>query len=99
MSFFLVYMFKMDSILFLYGFVDCFFFFKQKTAYEMLRSLVGSEMCIRDSGATPGNQLFNDGKAGVAAQNGPDSLQGKLHLNLEILEVFGGQVAPVPVSY
>ncbi len=24
-----------------------FFFFKQKTAYEMLRSLVGSEMCIR----------------------------------------------------
>src|SRR5674536_80982 len=26
-----------------------FCFFKQKTAYEMLRSLVGSEMCIRDS--------------------------------------------------
>ena len=25
-----------------------FFFFKQKTSYEMLRSLVGSEMCIRD---------------------------------------------------
>mgnify|MGYP007068956879 CR=1 FL=1 len=24
------------------------FFFKQKTAYEMLRILVGSEMCIRD---------------------------------------------------
>eukprot|EP00658_Telonema_sp_P-2_P020694 TRINITY_DN18201_c0_g1_i1.p1 TRINITY_DN18201_c0_g1~~TRINITY_DN18201_c0_g1_i1.p1 ORF type:complete len:128 (-),score=31.61 TRINITY_DN18201_c0_g1_i1:362-745(-) len=28
--------------------VFIFFFFKQKTAYEMLRSLVGSEMCIRD---------------------------------------------------
>eukprot|EP00658_Telonema_sp_P-2_P001089 TRINITY_DN10409_c0_g2_i2.p1 TRINITY_DN10409_c0_g2~~TRINITY_DN10409_c0_g2_i2.p1 ORF type:complete len:231 (+),score=63.51 TRINITY_DN10409_c0_g2_i2:80-772(+) len=28
--------------------VNQFFFFKQKTAYEMLRSLVGSEMCIRD---------------------------------------------------
>ena len=27
----------------------CFFFFKQNTAYEWLRSLVGSEMCIRDS--------------------------------------------------
>ena len=27
------------------------FFFKQKTAYEMLRSLVGSEMCIRDRAA------------------------------------------------
>ena len=25
-----------------------FFFFKQKTAYEVLRSLVSSEMCIRD---------------------------------------------------
>ena len=25
------------------------FFVKQKTAYEVLRSLVGSEMCIRDS--------------------------------------------------
>eukprot|EP00658_Telonema_sp_P-2_P018041 TRINITY_DN17058_c0_g1_i3.p1 TRINITY_DN17058_c0_g1~~TRINITY_DN17058_c0_g1_i3.p1 ORF type:complete len:761 (-),score=175.75 TRINITY_DN17058_c0_g1_i3:156-2438(-) len=32
-----------------YYFVFFFFFFKQKTAYEMLRSLVGSEMCIRDS--------------------------------------------------
>eukprot|EP00658_Telonema_sp_P-2_P020545 TRINITY_DN18128_c0_g1_i1.p1 TRINITY_DN18128_c0_g1~~TRINITY_DN18128_c0_g1_i1.p1 ORF type:complete len:177 (+),score=50.11 TRINITY_DN18128_c0_g1_i1:19-549(+) len=30
-------------------FIFGFFFFKQKTAYEMLRSLVGSEMCIRDS--------------------------------------------------
>src|SRR5678815_3804944 len=28
--------------------LGCVFFFKQKTAYEMLRSLVGSEMCIRD---------------------------------------------------
>src|SRR5678816_4799544 len=33
-------------IIFLFFFF--FFFFKQKTAYEMLRSLVGSEMCIRD---------------------------------------------------
>eukprot|EP00658_Telonema_sp_P-2_P074794 TRINITY_DN6408_c0_g1_i1.p1 TRINITY_DN6408_c0_g1~~TRINITY_DN6408_c0_g1_i1.p1 ORF type:complete len:194 (+),score=22.08 TRINITY_DN6408_c0_g1_i1:42-623(+) len=43
----------MIMLLFLYLFVFvcsgfCFFFFKQKTAYEMLRSLVGSEMCIRD---------------------------------------------------
>eukprot|EP00658_Telonema_sp_P-2_P046468 TRINITY_DN34658_c0_g1_i1.p2 TRINITY_DN34658_c0_g1~~TRINITY_DN34658_c0_g1_i1.p2 ORF type:complete len:124 (+),score=43.95 TRINITY_DN34658_c0_g1_i1:55-426(+) len=30
------------------GVFSLFFFFKQKTAYEMLRSLVGSEMCIRD---------------------------------------------------
>eukprot|EP00658_Telonema_sp_P-2_P032395 TRINITY_DN24001_c0_g1_i16.p1 TRINITY_DN24001_c0_g1~~TRINITY_DN24001_c0_g1_i16.p1 ORF type:complete len:421 (-),score=64.15 TRINITY_DN24001_c0_g1_i16:122-1384(-) len=37
---------KRQLFVFLYFF---FFFFKQKTAYEMLRSLVGSEMCIRDS--------------------------------------------------
>ncbi len=29
--------------------VEYVFFFKQKTADEVLRSLVGSEMCIRDS--------------------------------------------------
>src|SRR5450756_3120083 len=28
--------------------VGLFFFFKQKTAYEIMPSLVGSEMCIRD---------------------------------------------------
>ena len=28
--------------------MDSVFFVKQKTAYEMRRSLVGSEMCIRD---------------------------------------------------
>ena len=37
-----------------------FFFFKQKTAYEMLRSLVGSEMCIRDS-----NNMVKWGEPGI----------------------------------
>ena len=32
----------------LYTSMSLFFIVKQKTAYEMLRSLVGSEMCIRD---------------------------------------------------
>ena len=31
------------------GWIYSVFFFRQKTPYEMLRSLVGSEMCIRDS--------------------------------------------------
>ena len=31
------------------GFLFIFFFFKQKTAYEISLGLVGSEMCIRDS--------------------------------------------------
>src|SRR5674536_369328 len=38
-------MIKKNKLLIIFYF---FFFFKQKTAYEMLRSLVGSEMCIRD---------------------------------------------------
>eukprot|EP00831_Metopus_contortus_P071332 TRINITY_DN65182_c0_g1_i1.p1 TRINITY_DN65182_c0_g1~~TRINITY_DN65182_c0_g1_i1.p1 ORF type:complete len:167 (-),score=34.51 TRINITY_DN65182_c0_g1_i1:124-624(-) len=43
-----------------------FFFFKQKTAYEMQRGLVGSEMCIRDSinaeymGIERASRGFND---------------------------------------
>ena len=38
------------SILYHYFyFLVCFFFFNQKTAYEIRLSLVGSEMCIRDS--------------------------------------------------
>eukprot|EP00658_Telonema_sp_P-2_P018918 TRINITY_DN17405_c0_g2_i1.p1 TRINITY_DN17405_c0_g2~~TRINITY_DN17405_c0_g2_i1.p1 ORF type:complete len:245 (+),score=55.37 TRINITY_DN17405_c0_g2_i1:65-799(+) len=44
---FLFVFFVFCSLLF-----SVFFFFKQKTAYEMLRSLVGSEMCIRDRGGT-----------------------------------------------
>eukprot|EP00658_Telonema_sp_P-2_P063482 TRINITY_DN5221_c0_g1_i1.p1 TRINITY_DN5221_c0_g1~~TRINITY_DN5221_c0_g1_i1.p1 ORF type:complete len:151 (+),score=27.72 TRINITY_DN5221_c0_g1_i1:32-484(+) len=39
-------------LLMIFFFICFFFFFKQKTAYEMLRSLVGSEMCIRDSSCT-----------------------------------------------
>ncbi len=30
------------------SFIMIFFFLKQKTAYEILIGLVGSEMCIRD---------------------------------------------------
>ena len=53
-----------------------FFFFKQKTAYEMLRSLVGSEMCIRDrfsivGRARPG--LFDRSEwQAIAVRHGPE---------------------------
>src|SRR5665648_1284337 len=36
-----------------------FFFFKQKTAYEIMPSLVGSEMCIRDSLITADAQTWD----------------------------------------
>ena len=34
-----------------------FFFFKQKTAYEIASCLVGSEMCIRDRFIQPGGYV------------------------------------------
>ena len=40
------------------------FFFKQKTAYEMLRSLVGSEMCIRDRANYMYIEAFNNYRMG-----------------------------------
>ena len=46
-----------------------FFLFNQKTAYEMLRSLVGSEMCIRDRAiplGTDTNTFIADGALGIA---------------------------------
>ena len=62
-----------------------FFFFKQKTAYEMLRSLVGSEMCIRDrtvalrrllrrrSNALPGHGFHRSFSALLLVDLGPVS--------------------------
>ena len=41
--------------------MDLFFFFKQKTAYEILIGLVGSEMCIRDRTDTVRNILKGEG--------------------------------------
>eukprot|EP00658_Telonema_sp_P-2_P010205 TRINITY_DN13845_c0_g1_i3.p1 TRINITY_DN13845_c0_g1~~TRINITY_DN13845_c0_g1_i3.p1 ORF type:complete len:471 (-),score=159.52 TRINITY_DN13845_c0_g1_i3:232-1644(-) len=49
--------------------VGFFFFFKQKTAYEMLRSLVGSEMCIRDSSILELQQLTQSLDQEVQAKN------------------------------
>ena len=37
-----------EAVVFVLGWKDTFFFFKQKTAYEISLGLVGSEMCIRD---------------------------------------------------
>ena len=39
-------------------YVYFFFFFKHKTAYEMLSSLVGSEMCLRDRHTAETGQVF-----------------------------------------
>ena len=52
----------------------------------------------RTLGASPGDQLLNDGKAIVTAEDSPDPLQRKLHLNPEVLKVFGRQVARVRIQ-
>src|SRR5450756_2834368 len=44
-----------------------FFFFKQKTAYEIMPSLVGSEMCIRDSSYSGCKPAIGDVIMGTAA--------------------------------
>eukprot|EP01016_Furgasonia_blochmanni_P050349 TRINITY_DN7770_c0_g1_i7.p1 TRINITY_DN7770_c0_g1~~TRINITY_DN7770_c0_g1_i7.p1 ORF type:complete len:364 (+),score=31.31 TRINITY_DN7770_c0_g1_i7:2-1093(+) len=46
----------------------CFFFFKQKTAYEIMPSLVGSEMCIRDRLYTQDNSRPTDHESIVITQ-------------------------------
>ena len=49
LCFFFFFFFLFVSVVFF------FFFFKQKTAYEIMPSLVGSEMCIRDRWSDSGN--------------------------------------------
>src|SRR5678815_793211 len=62
--------------------VAFFFFFKQKTAYEMLRSLVGSEMCIRDRRPSPARRRsrhLGRRRADHAAAPDVTGLEGALH--------------------
>ncbi len=54
-----------------------FFFFKQKTAYEIAQCLVGSEMCIRDSQGLLGYlvgsydyDMLHDVMANISVGNG-----------------------------
>ena len=63
-----------------------FFFFKQKTAYEVLRSLVGSEMCIRDS--------FFVGVSGRAK----GGIGLGLSITREIVHAHGGAVEALPAG-
>ena len=62
------------------------FLFKQKTAYEMLRSLVGSEMCIRDR--------FD----GVIQPELPESAKPATPLILGVLLIVLMRVAPMGIA-
>ena len=64
------------------------FFFKQKTAYEMLRSLVGSEMCIRDSAGLDGFRMVRGG-SWMAVPEGCDAVTGATQLPLQESSIMG----------
>ena len=67
------------------GFV---FFFKQKTAYEMLRSLVGSEMCIRDSPTTRAiSSPGGTSSCGCSGERGRNVLVPGLRLTLSLIHI------------
>src|SRR5678815_5629631 len=65
-----------------------FFFFKQKTAYEMLRSLVGSEMCIRDS-----SDIFALGAILYELTTGSAPFAGASELDI-LNQIATGRAAP-----
>ena len=72
-----------------------FFFFKQKTAYEMLRSLVGSEMCIRDRcGLVDLRSLGSQCKAAA-----PAPAQAQADPFLEILDAVSYTHLTLPTIY
>eukprot|EP00658_Telonema_sp_P-2_P069039 TRINITY_DN58096_c0_g1_i3.p1 TRINITY_DN58096_c0_g1~~TRINITY_DN58096_c0_g1_i3.p1 ORF type:complete len:196 (+),score=41.16 TRINITY_DN58096_c0_g1_i3:57-644(+) len=73
-----------------------FFFFKQKTAYEMLRSLVGSEMCIRDSLSIKPPALSSRPTTGGEGYDGGSSSSGGQQYYYHTLDI--GTIAISPTS-
>ena len=74
-----------DSIFFLFFYLF-FFFFKHKTAYEMLRGLVCSEMCIRDSLATEW-QNFSTASAARSWPVAAASCSVRMSLELSLIHI------------
>ena len=73
--------------------MSLFFFFKQNTADEMLRSLVGSEMCIRDRGLAR-HKTVQAKAAGIGIEILPTALPGA---GARFFNDVGINHAPVPV--
>ena len=59
------------------------FFFKQRTAYEMLRSLVGSGMCIRDRAGAGDTVTVIDHKTGWREVEAEGNSKLKLYAHME----------------
>ena len=75
-------------------------FFKQKTAYEIRLSLVGSEMCIRDSDAYSASYakrvlFLKDGRVFNELLRGERGRPVFYHEILDVLAALGGDVSDV----
>eukprot|EP00831_Metopus_contortus_P033411 TRINITY_DN2678_c0_g1_i2.p1 TRINITY_DN2678_c0_g1~~TRINITY_DN2678_c0_g1_i2.p1 ORF type:complete len:109 (+),score=26.31 TRINITY_DN2678_c0_g1_i2:57-383(+) len=86
-----VFLFVLRSERFSKGPQFVFFFFKQKTAYEMQRGLVGSEMCIRDRQQRQPQQYRL-----ISVSNGPCTPVSYTHLTLPTILLV--QISVVAVS-
>src|SRR5450756_1166350 len=76
-----------------------FFFFKQKTAYEVMPSLVGSEMCIRDrpgSARQPDQPDVGAASGGRSCRAGPPGSGTRRGRGLRRLRAGGARVAGDP---
>src|SRR3546814_4356946 len=73
----------------------CFFFFKQKTAYEMRISDWSSDVCSSDLSVCPGrvtgSALAEDATAPPSGQVSPD-VQGRLIQNPSIVSSLGAEI-------
>ena len=79
-----------------YFVVFLFFFFKQKTAYEIGVRLVGSEMCIRDRCQRSSRRLISS--QAVLISNATCSVSSGIVSSLEKTK-NGGSVGPPPFVF
>src|SRR5450756_1971565 len=68
-----------------------FFFFKQKTAYEIMPSLVGSEMCIRD-------RLRTGRRIGGSPRGAPERAAVDVHSTIDQILALVENARSIPMS-
>ena len=79
--------------------MESFFFFKQKTAYEISACLVGSEMCIRDRYHTEHNPPKVAGKDDVTGEELIQREDDKEETVRHRLSVYHSQTKPLVDFY
>src|SRR3546814_19379213 len=75
-----------------------FFFFKQKTAYEMRISDWSSDVCSSDLDSRSGRRLYCGSPGGCGGSDIPDCGRRGARLRTEHLRFFGGHPEPAGLS-